>query len=213
LDKVIWIGCFLLILFGVVFSAAICGDLNFRESLKYVLEVGSFIATITAAVVAIVTLTAWRQQFMFSNIHEALARLASASIGLQAARKYVRNVGYQQINDLAGDARVEMSDLDDEAKEASIAWYKALSEYNAAFEEVSVLVDDPDIESLTAANQDVSSFPLQAILKVINLASSHESSARRDALTELNQVDLDLKKLVNNVKDLIRAIRSRQLTH
>jgi len=106
-----------------------------------------------------------------------------------------------------------MPDLDDEAKEASVAWYKALSEYNAAFEEVSVLVDDPDIESLTAANQDVSSFPLQAILKVINLASSHESSARRDALTELNQVDLDLKKLVNNVKDLIRAIRSRQLTH
>ena len=213
MDKVIWLGCLLLIFLGVGFGFALGSDLNSRDSFKYALEVGSFIATIAAAVVATVTLTAWRQQFKFGKSHEALSRLAGASIGLNTVRKYVRNVGYQHVNDLAGDYRVETPDLEVEAKEATVAWYRAFSEYNAAFEEVSMLVVDPDIGSLMVANEDISSYPLNAILKIINTASSNESTARQTAIAELSHADIDLKELISIIKDLVRKIRSRHLAH
>lgn len=89
---VIWCGCFGLFLAGVIWSRVLYDfDLGF---IKDTIEVGSYIATIIAAGVAVITLTAWRQQWKYAASQESLKRLMTSLDDLSCARLYLKAFAY-----------------------------------------------------------------------------------------------------------------------
>ncbi|MNJ48130.1 hypothetical protein D3C77_433170 [compost metagenome] len=184
----VWCCCFALFISGVVWSALFY-DLKV-SFLKDAIEVGSFIATIVAAGVAVVTLTAWRKQWEYSAAQDALKRLHSALDNLSCAPSYLKAfacwklcLGKNNPGDLIKMYETLEDQLHNELKQASKDYFSALQDVHLHFDKhelVEFLTDRQLLsDKITASSKEIMnacSLPTATYEVVWALATLHGSS-------------------------------------
>lgn len=97
MDKLIVGGCASLVLFGYCIGSIQSLEATGLGRLKYALELGSFVATITACVAAVLSLRLWRRQFRHGKEFEILTKANTAINELNVARRFITSYMHAQV--------------------------------------------------------------------------------------------------------------------
>lgn len=132
-DLVIWLGCILLFVAGVIWGM-IPDKKGFFvvPNIHDLFDILGALATMIAAAVAVVALTNWRSQFRHEARFQSLKELKDAAIELHTFRGYLITVQERCMHLMqSGGVRDESNNVLEEA--ARLAWMNALTKYNKAW--------------------------------------------------------------------------------
>lgn len=144
-----WVVCFLLFGAGVVWSPIlISSDFGSFEysSVKFVLECASYLATIIAAVFAVLTLSVWRKQFKHSEKFKALSALSDTATGLSVVGDYIYSVTERLMNERLHKAGIgSKADVSDVLQKE---WWDSFRSFSALLEDHSFLFSSDECQAL-----------------------------------------------------------------
>lgn len=111
---------------------------------KGVFEVVSYIATTVAAIVAVITLTAWKRQFLTQTRYSEIKALRSAYWGLRMVSRLVTAYAMWHAEDKLADEEESprLKERDDLLRDAHDEWVAACAAYLKAWVEASHFVQD-----------------------------------------------------------------------
>lgn len=212
-DVVVWIGCILIFMAGVVWSPIMLGSregVSGFSSLKESLECISYVATVAACIAAILALKSWKTQFWHSKKYECLARLKLASDNIQCAGRHVRFFTRNQIriNELIFG---QFPSLEARASEAEQAWVSADTEMGRAIDECELFLASKVQRELFLLHDELSQvvrsyeYRFFDFLedKVVAMQVIH--SAERTAYAQCDEI-------VGKIKILIKSMRSKEFS-
>lgn len=112
MDKFRFLICLLTMCVGVIFGLLLSGvNLNSLSGWKEVLELFSYIATISMAIFAIWTLDAWKAQFGFGKRFEALKELGDSFEDLRVILKHIEHMENYYFRKATGESDDELAML------------------------------------------------------------------------------------------------------
>jgi len=206
MDRVMLLGCLLLVIFGTSFGVALNLESGVNAAVKSTLEIASFLATISASGVAIYALTSWRAEFKHTKKYDALARLKAASDNLRVAPKYLR---YSMLQGLINDGlNPERSKLvNDAVSSARKSWFFADTELGAAIDECEYFISEREHRDLVfqqlAIYELVSDFKDEMMDLQFNFNEIDKSAVRQKHLV----VEAECMRLLQVLHDSIRRMR------
>ncbi|MBI6749766.1 hypothetical protein [Pseudomonas syringae] len=145
-DWLFWLKCALLFSSGVI-----CGMIPDKkgffliESVHDLFEIFGALATVIAAVVAVVALSGWRSQFRHAARFESLKSLKDAATKLHTFRKYLKTVEARYAH-LIHNQGIESNELIENEESARQQWANDLQAYNQAWG-TAVVFFSPEEES------------------------------------------------------------------
>ena len=148
---------------GVVWRP-VFGDYS---SLKDALECTSFIATAMAAVVAIYTLNAWKEQFRHAERFKSLKDLKDAATNLHAFRGYLLAVQSRCANQIitGGSVSEELDTYEQESKQKCLT---ALEAYNRAWSTAVVFFSADEEASFSGSASVYTQRVLNDPIRIVN---------------------------------------------
>lgn len=199
----VWAGCFALFMAGVTWAAAYTSA-SFAL-LKDSLEVCSFMATILAAGVAVVTLTSWRDQWKHTESYETLKRLNIALGELACVDQYLRT--YANYVLARRDSVAEADGLEEVYRVNLENWKIALREFRYCAEDANSLFISKEFPELLAKPESlgkrVGLVAKEIIFQTYGNGADH--GAGKYALGEV----LQFQSEIHESKQAVKRLRSK----
>ena len=206
MDRVMLLGCFLLVIFGASFGVALNLANGMNAAVKSTLEISSFLATISASGVAIYALTSWRAEFKHTKKYDALAKLKAASDSLRVAPKYLRYSMMQSLtNDGLNPQRSEF--VNDAFSSARKSWFFADAELGAAIDECEYFISEWDYRDLVC--QQLTIYELVSDFKdeMMDLQFQFDEIDKSAVRQKHSAVEAECMRLLQVLHDSIRRMR------
>jgi len=194
---------------GVAWAPAF-GDAN---KVKGSFELLSFVATAVAAVVAVITLLAWKQQFSHAQKFESLKRFNKAVEGLYASRAFIRNFMTLQLVKRRDPKASDIPELELADKKSDDDWYAATNEFAAAHEDLMLYVDKKNLSGILQDSRSFSSYCFGVKLKIVELSYGEQKTWDTDVISFQLSSDIYIREMLkdarNNVMDLRKNFVAR----
>lgn len=207
MDRVIVLGCVLLVVFGAVFGIAINLQSGSGTAVKSALEIAAAISTIIAAAVAVHALTVWKSEFRHGKKFDSLARLKAAVDGLGVAPKFLR---YSMMHGLHRTRRnaPDSAFLNDTLKASREAWSAADRECSAAIDECEFFVDEAKFRELTLLTTELFGLVMNYKEETIDLAFREEEIDESSIRENHKKVEQDCVSILERMNILVKDLRS-----
>ncbi|WP_085708323.1 MULTISPECIES: hypothetical protein [unclassified Pseudomonas] len=207
MDRVIVLGCVLLVAFGAIFGIAINLQSGSGTAVKSALEVAAAISTIFAAAVAVHALTVWKSEFRHGKKFDSLARLKAAVDGLGIAPKFMR---YSMMHGLHRTRRnaTESDFLNDTLKASREEWSAADRECSAAIDECELFVDEAKFRELTLLTTELFGLVMNYKDEMLDLAFQDEKVDEPLIRENFTKVERECISLLEKLRDLVKELRS-----
>jgi hypothetical protein len=144
------------------FSGAIwgVGGLSFsgkplHTSIKDILELGSYCATIFVALIGVKTLTAWQLQFKHAEKYKAIKSFQDKLNGEQVGESYLYSVMQKVIDSINQSAPIGLLDGVKFFKERDLAWVYHCFEMQRAWEEMRLFLTDVELKCFSISPVDL----------------------------------------------------------
>lgn len=212
-DAVVWIGCILIFMAGVVWSPILLSSrdgVSGFGSLKETLECISYVATVAACVAAILALKSWRTQFRHSKKFECLARLKLASDNIQCAGRHVRFFTRNQIR-INGLTAGQFPKMEERASEAEQAWVSADTEMGRAIDERELFVVSKFQRELFLLHDELSQVVRTYEYKFFDLLEDKVVAMQLIHATERTAY-AQCDEIVGKIKSLTKSMRSKEFS-
>lgn len=207
MDRVIIIGCVLLVAFGATFGIAINLQSGTGTAVKSVLEVAAALSTIIAAGVAVHALTIWKYEFRHGKKFDSLARLKSAVDALGVAPKFLR---YVMLLGLHRAKRSGQSSqfLTERFKASREAWSSADRECSAAIDECELFVDEAKFRELTLLTIELSAIVMDFKDEIFDLQFQKKRIDESSVRENHKEVEQECILIVERLRSLVKDLRS-----
>lgn len=211
MDRVIFLGCALLLALGMLIGLGLDSSASLFTNLRAAFELLSFAGTAATAVVAVVALSSWHTQFRHSEKWKAIKKFQGALDGGRSATAYLNSlfsVAARNYRDWGGRTVDFMNGFQSEQK----AWFDQCALVEKAWQELCLLLDEKDMkvfsvihESIEIEVGDVASLVIGEFLKADapNIADLYDATQRcstraRDRTNQIFSQSGELqKKLVS----------------
>lgn len=206
MDRVMLLGCLLLVIFGAAFGVSVNLANGVNAAVKSTLEIASFLATISASGVAIYALTSWRAEFRHTKKYDALARLKAASDSLRVAPKYLRYSMMQGLNnDALNPQGAEF--VNDAVSSARQSWFFADAELGAAIDECEFFISEREYRDLVC--QQVAIYQLVSDFKdeMMDLQFKSDGIDKPAVRQKHLAIEAECMRLLQALHDSIRRMR------
>lgn len=207
MDRVIFFGCVLLVLFGGFLGVSIDLSTDAYMAIKSALDVMAAVSTIAAAGVAVYALTAWRSEFTHSKKFDALARLKKAVDDLRVAPKYMR---YAMLHAFArnNSNQENAAAFADALKDASSKWLSADKDFSSASDDCELFIVDARLRDLIVSQIEmfsmVTCFRDDLREGFFELEGVDESEVRK----RYRSVEVDCLRCLDKLEILVGSLRS-----
>ncbi|MEB2647580.1 hypothetical protein SOP86_18230 [Pseudomonas canadensis] len=135
---------------GMSFSGSELG-----VSIKDVLEMGSYCATIFVALIGAKTLTAWQSQFKHSEKYKAIKSFQNKLYGEQVGEVYLYSTMQQVMDSINQGAPMGLLDGVKFFQERSQAWVSHCFEMEQAWAEMTLFLSESEIKHFNITPRDV----------------------------------------------------------
>lgn len=175
MDRVIFLGCLLLVGLGVVTGLGIDTSVGISQSVRSALELMSFAGTAVTAVVALVALTSWQTQFRHSEKWKAIKDFQDALDGGEAAHSYLFSAFSMKAQNQTAPWHERKINFTQEFQEKQKTWFAQCSAANKAWSQIVLLFDEKDLTELKT-HQDIQEDVEKIITSVLENYFEAESS-------------------------------------
>ena len=148
MDKFRFLICLLTMCVGVIFGLLLSGvNLNSLSGWKEVLELFSYIATISMAIFAIWTLDAWKAQFGFGKRFEALKELGDSFEDLRVILKHIEHMENYYFRKATGESDDELAMLLSDLEQTGKKWDASITRYSKAWRSSLLFITEDEFVS------------------------------------------------------------------
>jgi hypothetical protein len=148
MDRVIFLGCWLLLALGVMTGLGIGPSSELSQSIRSGFELLSFGGTAVTAVVALVALTSWQTQFRHSEKWKAIKNFQDALDGGDAAHDYLFCAFAMNARNQAAPWHERRIIFTDEFYEKQKVWFAQCSKVNKAWGQIVLLFEAQELALL-----------------------------------------------------------------
>lgn len=195
-DWVIWTGCVLLFLTGVVWGMIPDKSGFFIvDNVHDLFEIFGAIATAIAAAVGVIALTNWQSQFRHAEKFKALKELKDAAYSLFAFRGYLFAVQRRCLHLMASGGVPDEDSLEDE-RNAHETWMTSLQNYNIAWGTALIFLSIEEEATLSASAYLFTDRSLDDPLRIVTLYANAPS---KDQIANFNKA---VREITNNARQL-----------
>ncbi|MFV3292568.1 hypothetical protein ACNFBR_28025 [Pseudomonas sp. NY11955] len=179
------------------------------DSIKYALECTSYIATAVAAIVAITALSAWRDQFRYTERFKCLTELKEAAADLSAFSEYLHDYYTACFNSIPNGGTLVWKHSDD----GSLAkWYKALDRYKRVWTTARVFLTEVEMDYFSGKPEDFDDLYARASVclpaSFVNHKGSQKLTKLMECYQEVHQESWDLyKSTLKQAEELLKKSR------
>ena len=207
MDRVIVVGCILLVAFGATFGIAINLRSGTGEAVKSALEIGAAISTIIAAVIAVYALSIWKSEFRHSKKFDALARLKTAVDGLGVAPKYMR---YSMMHGVHKTRRnvPESEFLNEALKSLRESWNAAESECVAAADECEFFIDEAKSREIILLQAELFGVVMGFKDEMLDLMFQDEHVNELSVRQKFGEVERECISIIEKLRALVKSLRA-----
>lgn len=188
---------------GVAWAPAF-GD---ASRVKGSFELLSFVATTVAAVVAVITLLAWKQQFSHVQKFESLKRFNKAVEGLYTSRAFIRSFMTLQIVKRRDPKAADIPKLELADKKSNDDWYAATNEFAAAHEDLMLYVDKKNLSGILQDSKSFASYCFGVKLKIVELSYGEQESWDTDVISFQLSSDIYIREMLADAKSNVMDLR------
>lgn len=206
LDRVVVLGCVLLLCMGLCFGLIINYENGPATVIKDIFEFLSFVATIAACIAAIVALRGWRAEFRYSKSYDCLSRLKSAAKNVIVVRKYFREFMHYQLFEARKD-RVIVPQQKDNFLAVKAEWDAANAELLSEIEDVDLFVGNESLSKLMALQSELSEEAFVATLKMIEMIFETDDLKISKVHSYQLEMDMLFKDIVSDIQWLVNDLR------
>jgi hypothetical protein len=155
MDKVVFGGCVLLVVFGVFLGIGVGTDSAFSAQVKNAFEILGFISAGVTAVVAVIAINSWHGQFRHAEKHKLIKRFQTALDGGESAENYVKKL-LQMFYDMhERNNYVDISELFDAIQEHQKGWLAHCAELERAWQDVRLVFEDYELQFFSLEPKDI----------------------------------------------------------
>ena len=154
------------------------------DSIKYALECISYIATAIAAIVAIVALSAWKDQFKHTERFKCLNELKEAATDLDTFIEYLNDFYSACSNSIPNDGTLVW----EHSADGTLAqWHKALGRYRRVWTTARIFLTETEIVKFSGKPEAFDELYLLASVQLPRSFISHNGSQMLTQLMECYQ--------------------------
>ncbi|SEI19103.1 hypothetical protein SAMN05216581_3870 [Pseudomonas asplenii] len=171
MDRVILLGCILLLLTGLSVGLGINTSEGGVKSVRDALELLSFAGTVVTAIVAAIALTSWHAQFRHSERWKAVKKFQESLDGGRAASHYVNLVFRMVANNQMAAWHEKKINFSDDFESGQRAWFDQCLKVERAWQELENIFEGKELDFLLShkdVEQQVNDFAGMLIRYFIN---------------------------------------------
>ena len=184
MDRVIFLGCFLLLAVGVLTGLGMGSSAGLPQSIRSALELLSFAGTAVTAVVALIALTSWQTQFRHSEKWKALKAFQDSLDAGMSAHTFLMYLFTLIAQNQSANWMNKQIDIPAEFMQKQKDWMEYCTRVDKAWSQIELLYGEGDlraIENHRAIEDDVrklSTMMLELYLKMepTNLLELHNAA-------------------------------------
>lgn len=142
MDRVIFLGCFLLLAVGVLTGLGIQSTSGVAKSIRDGFEILSFIGTAVTAVVALIALTSWQIQFRHSEKWKAVKAFQESLDGGMSAHSHLMYLFTMVARNQAANWTDKQTELTEEFMQKQKAWMEYCFRVDTAWNQIELLYEE-----------------------------------------------------------------------
>lgn len=204
MDRMIFAGCLLLVMFGMFLGLSINkyqGDFNYFRS---AFEIISFAGTSVTGVVAVYALSSWRKQYLHAEKHSQLKALRNSGVGLETLMDYLSAVSMRIPAKISGASDEAINRYLHNEAHIRVRWNSSLGSYQTAWESVRPFLSKGEDLSFKSRPELFINLERELTFKLENEWASLKPPQMLSRFTKLS--DEVLKKASESYQDALDEI-------
>lgn len=198
---VMWVCAIVLFASGVVFALIFASGVT-AEAIEHAISYLGSMATLIAALVAVLALNDWRSQFRHERLFDSLANMREAVADLSSYKDWNRSYRLIVMQEMLGnepDRELRSNDMANHEQ-----WLSSLQKFKSAYSDVSIYLGSP-VAGLSSKHEDIHKRYLGFYLKVQELR--HEKK-RTELLQHFRLYDKETSELISKLQFDVNQLMS-----